>query len=80
MVTSVHVLRAALAGEVRRGLLTISIAIFLDEPFITLQLRGRFSTLLPYYLKLKMLVIWVAGPPAVNYQLVLFFCDPVLWV
>lgn len=57
MVTFVHLLKAALTGEVRRGLLTISIAFLQDEPLIKLQLRGPFSMLLPYYLKPKMLVI-----------------------
>ena len=78
MVTSVRLLKATMAGEVRRGHLIISIAFLQDKPLIKLQLGGPFSTLLPYYLKLQMLVIWVQSPsPMIIYLIfssVILFC------
>lgn len=79
MVTSVHLLKAALAGEVRRVHLPISITFVQNKPLIKLQFSGPFSTLLPCYLKLKMLVICVQSPPPIIIYLifssVILFCE-----
>lgn len=78
MVTAVCLLKAALAGKAGRGCLTISFTFLQDKPLITLQLRGLFSAHLPYYLKLKMLVIWIQNPPPIIVYLI--FSSVILWV
>lgn len=75
----VHLLKAALPGEVGWGCQTIS-SIFLQEMMLLkLQLRGLFSTFLPNCLKLKVLDMG-SKPSSPHYLFELFFCDPVLWV
>lgn len=75
MVTSVHLLKAALAGEVGRGCLTHQH--HLSPGYATDGIAAQ-RPFLPYYLKLQMLVIWVQNPPPIITYLifssVILFC------